>query len=100
VPHEDLLPAAGRWARMLLANGQQAIRSAKETILEVIGLPLDDALRLEAVNGYSSGGDFREVADASWALSPRPPSSDKSSLTSAGARRRYAPVTIGMLLFP
>lgn len=63
VPHEDLLPTAETWARMILANGQQAIRSAKETILEVIGRPLDDALRLETVNGYSSVGDFREVAE-------------------------------------
>jgi len=63
VPHEELLPTAESWARMILANGQQAIRSAKETILEVIGRPLDDALRLETVNGYSSVGDFREVAE-------------------------------------
>jgi len=63
VAHEELLPTAERWARMILANGQQAIRSAKETILEVIGRPLDDALRLEAVNGYSSAGDFREVKE-------------------------------------
>jgi len=63
VPHEELLPTAELWARMILANGQQAIRSAKETILEVIGRPLDDALRLETVNGYSSVGDFREVAE-------------------------------------
>jgi enoyl-CoA hydratase/carnithine racemase len=63
VPHDELLPTAEGWARMILANGRQAIRSAKETILEVIGRPLDDALRLEAVNGYSSAGDFREVAE-------------------------------------
>jgi len=63
VPHEELLPAAERWARMILSNGQQAIRSAKETILEIIGRPLDEALRLETVNGYSSVGDFREVAE-------------------------------------
>ena len=63
VPHEELLQTAERWARMILGNGQQAIRSAKETILEVIGRPLDDALRLETVNGYSSVGDFREVAE-------------------------------------
>jgi len=44
-------------------NRPEAIRSAKETILEVIGRPLDDALRLETVNGYSSVGDFREVAE-------------------------------------
>src|SRR5512134_383619 len=63
VPHGELMPTAENWARMILANGQQAIRSAKETILEVIGRPLDDALRLETVNGYSSVGDFREVAE-------------------------------------
>jgi len=63
VPHEELLPAAELRARMIFANGQQAIRSAKETILDVIGRPLDDALRLETVNGYSSVGDFREVAE-------------------------------------
>jgi enoyl-CoA hydratase len=63
VPHGELMPAAERWAGMILANSQQAIRSAKETILEVIGRPLDDALRLEAVNGYSSVGDFREVSE-------------------------------------
>lgn len=63
VPHGELLPAAELWAGMILANSQQAIRSAKETILEVIGRPLDDALRLEAVNGYSSVGDFREVSE-------------------------------------
>lgn len=62
VPHEELLPEAQRWAERILGNGQQAIRSAKETILEVIGRPLDDALRLETVNGYSSMGDFREVS--------------------------------------
>jgi len=63
VPHEELLPTAELWARGILANGQQAIRSAKETILEVIGRSLDDALRLETVNGYSSVGDFREVGE-------------------------------------
>ncbi len=58
---EELLPAAEEYAQMMLANSQQAIRSAKETILEVIGRSLDDALRLEAINGYSSVGDFAEV---------------------------------------
>ncbi|MHB1011922.1 MAG: enoyl-CoA hydratase-related protein [Desulfobacteria bacterium] len=61
VPHGELLPTAELWARMILANVQQAIRSAKETILEVIGRPLDDALRLETVNGYSSAGDVVSI---------------------------------------
>ena len=42
-----------RTARQILRNSQIAVRSAKETILDVVGRPLDDALRLEALNGYS-----------------------------------------------
>lgn len=61
VPADELLPAAEDYARMILGNSQQAIRSAKETILELIGRPLDDALRLETINGYSSAGDFSDV---------------------------------------
>jgi hypothetical protein len=30
-----------------------AVRSAKETILDMIGRDLDDQLRIEAMNGYS-----------------------------------------------
>ncbi len=63
VSHERLLEAAEEYARMILQNSQQAIRSAKETIQEVIGRTLDDALRMEAINGYSSVGDFREVRE-------------------------------------
>lgn len=61
VPGSELLPAAESCARMILGNSQPAIRSAKETILDLIGRPLDDALRLETINGYSSAGDFSEV---------------------------------------
>ncbi|WP_438009354.1 enoyl-CoA hydratase/isomerase family protein [Sorangium sp. So ce321] len=61
VPEEELLAEAERYARMILENGQIAVRSAKETILEVIGRPIDDALRLEAIYGYSSAGDPEDV---------------------------------------
>jgi enoyl-CoA hydratase/carnithine racemase len=54
VPHDELLPAAEQVARQILRNSQAAVRSAKETILDVIGRPLDDQLRIEALNGYSS----------------------------------------------
>lgn len=63
VPHEELMSTAENYAKMILSNSQQAIRSAKETILELIGRPLDDALRLEAINGYSSLGDFQEAKE-------------------------------------
>lgn len=63
VPHDTLIPIAEDYAQMILGNSQQALRSAKETILDVIGRPLDDALRLEAINGYSSMGDFSDVRE-------------------------------------
>jgi enoyl-CoA hydratase/carnithine racemase len=63
VSHDGLLEAAEDYARMILRNSQQTICSAKETIQEVIGRTLDDALRIETNNGYSSVGDFREVKE-------------------------------------
>jgi enoyl-CoA hydratase/carnithine racemase len=53
VPHDALMKEAETTARQILRNSQIAVRSAKETILDVIGRPLDDALRLEALNAYS-----------------------------------------------
>lgn len=63
VPPDSLLSTAEAYAEMILRNSQQAIRSAKETILEIVGRSLDDALRLEALYGYSSVGDFSEVKE-------------------------------------
>jgi enoyl-CoA hydratase len=63
VPHDDLLTTAAEYARMILKNSQPAIRSAKETIFDILGRPLDDALRLETINGYSSPGDFKETQE-------------------------------------
>jgi enoyl-CoA hydratase/carnithine racemase len=53
VPHDELPDAAELIARQILRNSQRAVRSAKETILEVIGKPLDDRLRIEAWNSYT-----------------------------------------------
>src|SRR4051794_14975007 len=54
VPHDRLMEEAELTARQILRNSQSAVRSAKETILDVVGRPLDDQLRIEALNGYSS----------------------------------------------
>jgi enoyl-CoA hydratase/carnithine racemase len=54
VPHDQLMAEAEKTAGHILRNSQKAVRSAKETILDVIGRPLDDQLRIEALNGYSS----------------------------------------------
>jgi enoyl-CoA hydratase/carnithine racemase len=55
VPSDRLMPTAERYAATLLTYSQAAVRSAKETILEVVGRTLDDALRVEAQYGYTSG---------------------------------------------
>jgi len=54
VPHEQLMEEAERTASHILRNSQRAVRSAKETILDVIGRPLDDQLRIEALNAYAT----------------------------------------------
>jgi enoyl-CoA hydratase/carnithine racemase len=53
VPHEQLLDEAETVARQILRNSQVAVRSAKETILDVIGKELDAQLRTEAWNAYT-----------------------------------------------
>src|SRR4051794_5135640 len=62
VPHEDLLAEAERVASHILRNSQTAVRSAKETIMDVIGRPLDEQLRIEALNGYSSADPEETMA--------------------------------------
>ncbi len=63
VQNEKLLEKAEEYATMIMRNSQQAIQSAKETILDIIGRTLSDALRLETINAYSSVGDFSETKE-------------------------------------
>ncbi|HEX6138585.1 MAG TPA: enoyl-CoA hydratase/isomerase family protein [Casimicrobiaceae bacterium] len=63
VPHDDLMTTAEKYASSIMRNSQRAIRSAKETILDVVGRSLDDALRVETINAYSSLGDFAEARE-------------------------------------
>src|SRR6195256_4875105 len=53
VPPEQLMEEAERPAHQILRNSQRAVRSAKETILDVVGKPLDEQLRIEAWNAYT-----------------------------------------------
>ena len=57
VPHSDLMATAEDIAAKILRNPRAAVESAKQTILEVIGRPLDDQLRLECLYGYSIMGN-------------------------------------------
>jgi enoyl-CoA hydratase/carnithine racemase len=53
VPHDELAAEAELVAQQILRNSQRAVRSAKQTILDVIGQPLDFQLRTEAWNAYT-----------------------------------------------
>jgi enoyl-CoA hydratase/carnithine racemase len=53
VAHDQLMAEAELLARQILRNSQRAVRSAKETILDVIGKPLDDQLRIEGWHSYT-----------------------------------------------
>lgn len=57
VAPEDLMRTAEWYAEKILRNPQKGVESAKDTILEVIGRPLEDQLRLEALYGYSIMGN-------------------------------------------
>ncbi len=53
VPHAKLMEAAEDIAARILRNDQTAVRSAKETVFNVIGRPLDDQLAQEAMASYA-----------------------------------------------
>jgi enoyl-CoA hydratase/carnithine racemase len=57
VVHDELLDATEATVATILRNDQTALESAKETILDVIGRPLDDQLAVEAVYGYALMGN-------------------------------------------
>jgi enoyl-CoA hydratase/carnithine racemase len=73
VPHESLMEEAETVAGQILRNSQRAVRSAKQTILDTVGKPLDEQLRNEAWNAYTCAdpdetlellGRFYEKTDA------------------------------------
>jgi enoyl-CoA hydratase/carnithine racemase len=53
VPHEQLMAVTEDLVAKILRNPRRGVESAKETILEVSGRPLDDQLRTEALLGYA-----------------------------------------------
>jgi enoyl-CoA hydratase/carnithine racemase len=65
VPHDDLMATVDDVVAKILRNDRQAVESAKETILEVIGRPLDDQLKLEALLGYAICGDNPAIRERS-----------------------------------
>lgn len=65
VPHDEVLSAAEDMAARILRNDRQAVESAKETILEVIGRPLDDQLKTECLLGYAICGDNPVIEERS-----------------------------------
>lgn len=78
VPHEDLMATAEQYAAVIMSNSQQAIRSAKETILDVAGRSLDDALRLETINSYSCLTNFSETRERLVQFNSKPKGDGKA----------------------
>ncbi len=62
VPRAELMSTVEDMAAKILRNPRLAVESAKETILEVAGRPLDDQLRIECLYGYSIMGN-PEIVD-------------------------------------
>ena len=62
----ELMSTAQDVAAKILRNPRRGVESAKDTILEVVGRPLEDQLRLECLYGYSVMDDpeIRERRDA------------------------------------
>jgi enoyl-CoA hydratase/carnithine racemase len=56
VPHDELLQETDAVVQRILRCDQAAVESAKETVLEIIGRPLHDQLRVEAMWGYALCG--------------------------------------------
>jgi len=65
VPHDQLMDEVQKVVDSILRCDQAAIESAKETVLEVIGRPLHDQLRVEAMWGYALCGGNPTVMDRS-----------------------------------
>jgi enoyl-CoA hydratase/carnithine racemase len=65
VPHDELEAQTDLLVATILRCDQAAIESAKETLLEIIGRPLHDQLRVEAMWGYALCGGNPTVAGRS-----------------------------------
>ncbi|WP_298835215.1 enoyl-CoA hydratase/isomerase family protein [uncultured Piscinibacter sp.] len=81
VSRDQLLAEAARTAAAIARHSGHAVASAKETILDLIGRPLDDALRLEALNGYTSFGHADALRRALPSQDKRPMRRDAGAPT-------------------
>lgn len=61
VAHDTLMQTAHTLAHRIVASNQLAVRSAKQTVLDVVGRELDEQLRLEALHGYSLAGTLHDT---------------------------------------
>jgi enoyl-CoA hydratase/carnithine racemase len=68
VAHDDLMPATEDLVARILRCDRAATESAKETLLECIGRPLYDQLRVEAMWGYALCGGNQTVMARSQAF--------------------------------
>jgi enoyl-CoA hydratase/carnithine racemase len=79
VPRNELMTTVEDMAAKILRNPRVAVESAKETILEVVGRPLDDQLRLECLYSYSTMGNPEIVTRKDEFLGSRETSADQDT---------------------
>lgn len=74
VPRAELMSTVEDMASKIVRNPRVAVESAKETILEVVGRPLEDQLRIECLYGYSIMGnpEITQRRDAFFTHGDRP----------------------------
>jgi enoyl-CoA hydratase/carnithine racemase len=65
VAHDELMGCADALADRIVGYEQSAVRSAKETVLDVVGRPLDEQLEREALSAYAiDRQSARRIVDA------------------------------------
>ena len=88
VPHESLMEeTCGHLGQRILRCDQAAIESAKETVLEIIGRPLYDQLRVEVMWGYALCGGNTTGMERSQQFFDKPIAAEMAPRPPPGRRR-------------
>jgi alkanesulfonate monooxygenase SsuD/methylene tetrahydromethanopterin reductase-like flavin-dependent oxidoreductase (luciferase family) len=86
VARDQLMATAEEIAAKILRNPRAAVESAKETILDVAGRPLDDQLRIECLNSHGRPGDRGQARRVPRPRRPGPGHHVTTGVTTDGVR--------------
>jgi enoyl-CoA hydratase/carnithine racemase len=94
VAHDKLRDETDALVQRILRCDQAAIESAKETVLEIIGRPLYDQLRVEAMWGYALCGRQHHRDGAITTVLRQSRSRPSRRDSHAPITLRHAPITL------